>query len=100
MTSPSRARLTDDAITKKLAELEGWTREGNTITRSITFEQGFLAAIAFINRIAPHAQELDHHPELFNVYDRVDLTLTTHDADGLTDYDFALAAKIDAEVHG
>ncbi len=93
----STERLDDDRIEARLGELDGWTRNGNAIERSLTFDD-FIAAIDFINRIADHAEEADHHPEIFNVYNNVDLTLTTHDADGLTQKDFDLAAKINGEV--
>lgn len=90
-------RLDDDTIESRLAELEGWQRNGDAIERSITFDS-FMEAISFINRISDHAEMADHHPEIFNVYNTVDLTLTTHDADGLTQKDFDLAQKIDGEV--
>lgn len=89
--------LDDSTIDARLAELDGWTRDGDAIERSIQFDS-FMDAIGFINRIAEHAEEADHHPEIFNVYNNVDLTLTTHDAGGLTQKDFDLAAKIDREV--
>lgn len=90
-------RLDDDTIESRLQELDGWKRDGDTIKRSLTFDD-FMAAIDFVNRIAKHAEDADHHPEIFNVYNNVDLTLTTHDADGLTNKDFDLAAKIDVEA--
>ncbi|MFB6262531.1 MAG: 4a-hydroxytetrahydrobiopterin dehydratase [Bradymonadaceae bacterium] len=93
----SAEKLSDDEIESRLAELDGWTREGDTIERSLTFD-GFTEAIDFINRIAEHADQADHHPEIFNVYNEVELTLTTHDAGGLTERDFDLAEAIDAEV--
>ncbi len=93
----STQRLDDDAIKSRLQELEGWERYDDTIKRSLSFDS-FLDAISFINRIADAAEEADHHPEIFNVYDRVELTLTTHDADGLTQKDFDLAMQIDREV--
>ncbi len=93
----SAQRLDDATIESRLAELDGWQRNGDAIERSLTFDD-FTAAIDFINRIAEHAEAADHHPEIFNVYNNIDLTLTTHDADGLTEKDFNLAAKIDGEV--
>ena len=93
----ARTPLSDDQIEDRLADLDGWTREGDTIEREIKFD-GFTDAIDFINRIAEHADAADHHPEIFNVYNTVELTLTTHDAGGLTDDDFALAQKINGEV--
>lgn len=89
--------LSDDEIADRLESLEGWTRDGDEIQRSLEFD-GFNEAVGFINRIAEHADEADHHPEIFNVYNQVDLTLTTHDAGGLTDKDFDLAEKINGEV--
>ena len=93
----SAQRLDDATIESRLAELDGWQRNGDAIERSLTFDD-FMTAIDFINRIAEHAEAADHHPEIFNVYNNIDLTLTTHDADGLTEKDFNLAAKIDGEV--
>lgn len=90
-------RLDHETADRMLADLDGWHRDGDRIQRDLEFAT-FLDAIAFINRIAPHAEAADHHPEIFNVYNRVELVLTTHDADGLTEKDFALAAKLDAEV--
>ena len=90
-------RLSDAQIEARLSELDGWVRNGNAIERKLQFGS-FADAIAFINRIAPLADEADHHPEIFNVYNRVELTLTTHDAAGLTAKDFDLAAKIDPVV--
>ncbi len=93
----SPTRLTDEEIQKSLKTLNGWTRDGDAIERKLVFDS-FLDAIAFINRIATHAENADHHPEIFNVYNKVDLRLTTHDAGGLTAKDFALAAEIDGAV--
>lgn len=92
-----RTPLDDDAIEERLSNLDGWTRDGDTIEREIQFD-GFTEAIDFINRIAEHADAADHHPEIFNVYNTVELTLTTHDAGGLTTDDFDLAERIDDEV--
>lgn len=91
-------KLDDETIQSRLGDLDGWSRDGDKIERKLEFDS-FMDAIAFINRIAPLADEADHHPELFNVYNRVELVLTTHDAGGLTAKDFALAAQIDAVVN-
>ncbi len=90
-------KLTDDAISAALAAAPEWTRNGDQIERKLEFDD-FLSAIAFINRIAPLAEAADHHPELFNVYNRVEIVLTTHDASGITEKDFALARRIDEVV--
>ncbi len=89
--------LSDEEIEERLEELDDWEWIDDSIERSIQFES-FMDAIDFINRIANHAEEADHHPEIFNVYNTVELALTTHDSGGLTHKDFDLAAKIDLEV--
>lgn len=89
--------LSDDEIEERLEELDDWEWVEDSIEREIEFDS-FMDAIEFINRIANHAEEADHHPEIFNVYNTVELSLTTHDAGGLTNKDFDLAAKIDLEV--
>jgi 4a-hydroxytetrahydrobiopterin dehydratase len=89
-----RTRLENEDIRKRLSELPGWERAGDLIRRRYAFD-GFKSAIAFVNRVATHADELDHHPDILVQYDKVTLTLTTHDAGGLTESDFRLARKID-----
>ena len=93
----SAERLSDERIEERLTALDGWERDGDKIERKFEFA-GFEEAIEFINRIAPLAEQANHHPEIFNVYNRVELVLTTHDADGLTDKDFDLAQEIDQVV--
>ncbi|MEO1104899.1 MAG: 4a-hydroxytetrahydrobiopterin dehydratase [Pseudomonadota bacterium] len=79
------------------ADLPKWTLEadGKAITRTIKFDD-FVSAFAFMTKIAIAAEKADHHPEWSNVYNRVSIRLTTHDAGGLTDKDTALAKIIDA----
>lgn len=84
------AKLTDEGA---LAGLSGWTRaagERDAIARTFRFKD-FNAAFGFMTRVAIWADKADHHPEWFNVYNRVDVVLTTHDAGGVTDKDLALA---------
>ena len=88
-------RLDDSAITAALASVPGWTRNGDGIERSYKFAD-FVAAFAFMTRVALLAEKADHHPEWSNVYNRVEIRLTTHDAGGLSTRDFALAKLIDA----
>ena len=81
-----------------LARLSGWSRgEGarDAIARSYRFAD-FNAAFGFMSRVALMAEKLDHHPEWSNVYSRVEVTLTTHDAGGVTELDLTLARFIDA----
>jgi 4a-hydroxytetrahydrobiopterin dehydratase len=88
------AKLDDAAITTALADVPGWTRNGDGIDRTYKFAD-FVAAFAFMTRVALLAEKADHHPEWSNVYSRVEIRLTTHDAGGLSTRDFALAKAID-----
>lgn len=90
-------RLTDAERDAALAELSGWTlrADGLAIERKLRFGD-FGEAFAFMTRVAIEAEKADHHPEWFNVYNRVEITLTTHDAGGLSTRDVALAKFIDA----
>lgn len=90
-----RIKMTDATqIQTELEALDGWCVRGDALVRVFVFDD-FLTAVAFINTIAPIAEALDHHPELYNVYNRVELVLNTHDVGGLTEFDFVLAARID-----
>lgn len=75
----------------------GWTvsDDGKALERRFTFAD-FSAAFAFLTRVALHAEKVDHHPEFTSVWSRVDFRLTSHDADGLTERDVALAEAINA----
>jgi 4a-hydroxytetrahydrobiopterin dehydratase len=88
--------LDRDSITQQLQAHPGWAldADGKGIRRSLRFAD-FGAAFGFMARIALAAEKMDHHPEWFNVYNRVDIRLSTHDAGGLTARDFSLAATID-----
>jgi 4a-hydroxytetrahydrobiopterin dehydratase len=87
--------LSDAAVDTALAELKGWRREGVHIVRSWAFGD-FDGAMAFINAVADVARALDHHPDLTNVFDRVTLAVTTHDAGGLTSLDVEFARRVNA----
>jgi 4a-hydroxytetrahydrobiopterin dehydratase len=90
-------RLEPAMITSKLEGLSGWevNAEGTAISKSFKFAD-FTEAFAFMTRMALKAEKLNHHPEWFNVYSKVDVTLSTHSAKGLTDLDFMLASEMDA----
>jgi 4a-hydroxytetrahydrobiopterin dehydratase len=86
--------LTSDEIEKALAGLPGWTFEGDKLHREYRFGS-FKEALSFIVRIGLHAEEANHHPEIFNVYSTVKIALNTHDAGGkVTEKDVALAKVI------
>ncbi len=87
-------KLTNEEIRQKLKELDGWQLDGDSIKKEWEFED-FNEAMDFIRDVADVVDEYDHHPELFNVYNKVSLTFTTHDAGGLTDKDFEVASEID-----
>lgn len=87
-------KLAHTAIVEQLAERPGWSLDDGKLHRAFRFAD-FNAAFAFMTRVALVAETLNHHPEWSNVYDRVVVHLTTHDAGGLTELDFALAAKMD-----
>ncbi|HRP94705.1 MAG TPA: 4a-hydroxytetrahydrobiopterin dehydratase [Rhodocyclaceae bacterium] len=90
------ARLTDAERSAALAELPEWAvAEGrDAITRAYRFAD-FNAAFGFMSRVALYAEKRDHHPEWFNVYNRVEVTLATHDAGGVTARDIELARFMD-----
>ena len=77
---------------KALAGLAGWSdaNGGGAITKHFKFKN-FNQAFGFMTRAALLAEKIDHHPEWFNVYNRVEVTLTTHDADGVTELDIRMA---------
>lgn len=93
------AQLSEAERAKLLAAHPEWqlAREGLAIERHFKF-RNFSEAWGFMNRVALIAEQLDHHPEWFNVYNRVEITLTTHDAKGLSARDVKMAAAIDALV--
>ena len=90
-------RPTKIGVEAALAKLQGWTRapgDREAIARTYRFAD-FNIAFAFMTRVAIRAEQLDHHPEWFNVYNRVDVVLSTHDAGGLCARDIRLAHFID-----
>ena len=82
-------------VEQKLRELPRWRREGDQIRRTITAPD-FPTAIRIVDAIAVRAEELNHHPDIDIRWRELHLALTTHDQGGLTELDFALAARIDA----
>lgn len=90
-------RLSDDAVAHRLAGLCGWTLAEGKLHREFKFGD-FVEAFGFMSRVALSAERMDHHPEWFNVYNRVVIDLRTHDCDGISDRDFELAGAIDKLV--
>ena len=79
--------------------MDGWDFNDDGIEKTYEFRD-FIAAFSFMTRVAIEAEKLEHHPEWSNVYNRVKIRLTTHDAGGLTDLDFKLADIIDKHILG
>lgn len=89
-------KLSSDAREAALTRLKGWTEVAgrDAITRTFTFRD-FNEAFGFMTRVALVAEKMDHHPEWSNVYKTVAVTLSTHDAGGLTERDIELATAMD-----
>lgn len=89
-------KLSPEAAQAALATLPSWAlaRDGNAIHRTLAFRD-FGEAFAFMTRVALQAEKMNHHPQWSNVYRKVEVTLTTHSAGGLTELDLELARKID-----
>jgi 4a-hydroxytetrahydrobiopterin dehydratase len=93
MSAP--AKLADADVRARLAQLPAWRLDGARIVRELKFAD-FSQAFAFMTRVALLAEKKNHHPDWENVWNRVTIRLSTHDAGGLTARDFELAAAIDA----
>ncbi|HEV8225391.1 MAG TPA: 4a-hydroxytetrahydrobiopterin dehydratase [Methylomirabilota bacterium] len=93
MARPSK--LADPDIAGRLKALPGWTLEAGKLHKAFTFKD-FVEAWSFMTAVALAAEAMGHHPEWSNVYNRVIVDLSTHDAGGLTTLDFDLAAKMEA----
>jgi 4a-hydroxytetrahydrobiopterin dehydratase len=87
-------KLDRQQVAAQLQRLPDWTLQGDQIERLLTFAN-FVDAMVFVNKVAEVAGELGHHPDIRIVYNRVTLTLSTHDAGGLTQKDFQMAQRID-----
>jgi 4a-hydroxytetrahydrobiopterin dehydratase len=87
-------KLSDAEVTERLPQVPGWKREGDKIHRDFRFDN-FVSAFGFMSQVALLAEKADHHPEWSNVYNKVSIGLSTHDAGGLSQRDFDLARQID-----
>ena len=89
------ALLEDQEIEERLSSLEGWSRDGDAISK--TFERGdFVGSVKFVESLVEPAEEMNHHPDLEISWDKVKVSISTHSEGGLTANDFELAARIDA----
>jgi 4a-hydroxytetrahydrobiopterin dehydratase len=92
---PAPVKLGDTEISARLSKLPGWSLEGGKLHRAFVFHD-FVEAWSFMSGAALAAESMGHHPEWSNVWNRVTVDLTTHDAGGLTVLDFDLAARMQA----
>jgi 4a-hydroxytetrahydrobiopterin dehydratase len=89
-----RNKLSDLEIQRALGRLPGWSRRGDALVKTYTFQR-FADGIAFVNRVAKAADAMDHHPDIDIRYTKITCTLSTHDAGGVTDSDLKLADQIE-----
>lgn len=94
-----RELLSDIVIHRGLASLPGWSRKGDTITKTYQFKT-FPAAISFINRVAEAAETADHHPDIDIRFTKVTCSLSTHDSGGVTQSDLDMAGEIEFAEQG
>ena len=87
--------LAEGALKEQLSLLNGWSREGNTIRKTVKLND-FVHAMGFVNSVALLAEKMNHHPDIDIRWNTVTLVLSTHSAGGLTELDMKLAAMIDA----
>ncbi len=90
-------KLTDDEIASRLSSLDGWSLEAGKLHREFRFAN-FVEAFGFMTRAAIEAESMNHHPEWFNVYSKVVVDLTTHEAGGVSELDFRLAEIMNSLV--
>ena len=88
-------KLTNTEINAQLEGISGWTVENEKLHKEFQFDS-FVEAFGFMTSVALIAESMNHHPEWFNVYNRVIVDLATHDAGGISALDFELAKKVDA----
>jgi len=93
--SETPAKLGDDAIGERLADVPEWTEVNGELQRTFKFAD-FAESMQFVNRVADAAESAQHHPDILIRYNKVTLTVSTHDAGGITGLDFDLASKCDS----
>ena len=94
MTEQALGKLSEDQITEQLSEYPEWAELNGQIQRTFLFED-FDQSVGFVNRIAEYAEQVQHHPDILIRYNKVTLTVSTHDAGGITHKDFDLAKTAD-----
>ena len=97
MTEQSITKLTEDQIAEALSTHSEWVELNGQIQRTFQFED-FVQAMAFVNKVAQYAEQVQHHPDILIRYNKVTLSVSTHDAGGITHKDFDLATETDEFV--
>jgi 4a-hydroxytetrahydrobiopterin dehydratase len=99
MSGEDYVKLPQDEIQRQVAGLAGWKVANGKVNKTFEFDD-FVEAFGFMTRVAMEAEKMNHHPEWFNVYNRVTIDLVTHDAGGISNYDIKLAKTIDKIAEG
>lgn len=99
MSEDEYQKLSEQDIQQQVAKLEGWKVVGGKVNKTLEFKD-FVQAFGFMTRVAMEAEKMNHHPEWFNVYNRVRIDLMTHDVGGISNYDIKLAKIIDRIAKG
>lgn len=99
MSEEDYSKLSEKEIQQQVTELGGWKVVGGKINKTFEFDD-FVQAFGFMTRVAIEAEKMNHHPEWFNVYNRVTIDLVTHDVGGISNYDIKLAKTIDKIAKG
>ena len=89
-----RKKLSPEEILSDLAAIKDWRAENDRLSKRFEFEN-FARALEFVNRVGEIAEKHDHHPDIYFGWGYAEITLTTHDRGGITDFDFAVAREID-----
>lgn len=92
--SPQEIESKLETLNTLVADGTSWVLEGDALRKSFKFKS-FIRAFGWMSQMAIWAEKLNHHPEWYNVYNKVDVRLTTHDADGISELDFKLAEKME-----
>ncbi len=99
MSEEEYSKLSEKEIQQEVRKLGGWKVVGGKVNKTFEFDD-FVQAFGFMARVAMEAEKMNHHPEWFNVYNRVRIDLVTHDVGGISNYDIKLAKTIDRIAKG
>lgn len=99
MAEEDYRKLSEQEVQQEVVKLDGWKVVGGKVNKTFEFED-FVQAFGFMTRVAMEAEKMNHHPEWFNVYNRVRIDLVTHDVNGISNYDIKLAKTIDRVAKG